>query len=274
MSDEVGSVWEIARLGSLAGALRERVPQVVSARQELSVAAHAAGRLRTSHTYGTTQRHGLEQDLAALADEIPGLLVRTVGGAALVVVEQTGTVLYPYRYAKNRQQQRTQAVMSEPMSEVRQVLFVQDTAPMSDQLTLVQGQLTEEELADLEAEVADRRAAGQVGARVVVLGYGSDVSGVWGIGWGEIEVRDPLNPRVNWITWVPLDTAGADAQPGIGSVDAVHDISPTGPSFDDGTPADAGFKLKMRPDPAGPAPADEPVDPQPKTGTDSVDPNP
>lgn len=272
MGDEAESAWERARLGSLATLLRERIPRVLSDRQDLSVDAHVAGRLRTNPTYGVTQRNGLEQDLADLAVEVPGLAVRTVGGVALVVVEETGTVIYPYRYAKNRRQQRTQAVMSAPMSEVRQILFVQDTPPVSDQLTLEQGQMTEEELADLKAEIEDRRAAGQVGARVVVLGYGSDPSGSWGIGWGEIEVRDPLSPQVDWIMWVPLDTAVADAQPGAGSLRVVDDLPPAGPSFDDGIPADPGFNLPMRPDPSGPAPADEPTDPHPDTGTDAAEP--
>ncbi len=272
MSDEVELVWERVRLGLLAPVLRKRISRVLADRQDLSVAAHVAGSLRTNHTYGATQRNGLEQDLADLAEDISGLVVRTVGGVALLVVEETGTVIYPYRYAKSRREQRTQAVMSAPMSEVRKVLFVQDIPPVSDQLTLEEGQLTEEELADHEAEVTDRRAAGQVGARVVVLGYGSDPSGSWGLGWGEIEVRDPLSPQVEWIMWVPLDAAVAATQLGAGSLQVVNDLAPAGPSFDDGTPVDSGFELTMRPDPSGPAPADEPAGPQPDTGTDSAEP--
>lgn len=272
MSVGTESAWELDRFGSLAVVLRERCPQLVQARHDLSVAAQVAGGMRRHYPYGVTQHRGLEEALADLATEIPGLVVRSVQGAgAALVVEETGTVIHPFRYAKNRQQRREQANMS-PLSEVRRMLFVQDIPPMSEQLTLEQGQLSDEELVEFEAEVEDRRAAGRVGVRVAVLGYGSDVSGVWGIGWGEIEIRDPQTADVHWTMWVPLDSATANTQSGAGPLRLVDDISPAEASFDTGAPADFGFNLHMRPgaaakEPGGPA--DEPVDPETDTGTDS-----
>ena len=267
------AAWERDRVGSLAEVLRERLPQVVRERHDLSVDAHVAAGVRSGYTYGAAQYSGLMEDLAALAVDVPGLVVRAVEDArSVLVVEQTGTVIYPFRYGRSRRRTREQARMPQ-LSEVRRMFFLQDTLPMGDQLTLEQGQLTAAELADLEAEVTDLRAAGRVGVRVVVLGYASDVSGVWGIGWGELEVRDSRTGELHWPVWIALDTAVAEVEPDVGPLRAVHDAPVSGPVFDDGgTPADTGFGLEIRPDSAGSDPADQPAEPRPETGTDSAEP--
>jgi hypothetical protein len=120
-----------------------------------------------------------------------------------------------------------------------------------DQLSLDDAAITDEELLVQSAERREVEAQLRNLARVITIGYASNATGVFELGWGEASLHD--DGTVSWAPWHSLThmltttRLGSEAARGPLSVpDAYVASSVTrGPRFDD-APLVGGFDLLPR----------------------------
>jgi len=184
-----------------------------------------------------------------------------------VICEQPPVVLYPWRYATDRATTWEQARLW-PLSDLRRTLMALNDNTVDGQLTLEQGARDPEEL---EAELAEEEALlEQLAAKghVVAVGLGSNTSGIFDLGWGDLELADEGTGRVVWQYWEPLappedGTAGGEPRRPVGPTGG--DVRGRGIRFDDAVSED-DLGLKPRP-PLVEPPISEPERPQKETGS-------
>jgi hypothetical protein len=242
----------------------------------MALAAHLSGGLESNDTYGATMYVAQYEQLAAEAAGIPGVSIRKPRGVRgrfdLVVCEHPPVVLYPWRYATGKAVPRERARFRRPVSDLRKTLLSLNEATINGQLTLDQGarnpEELEAELAEDEAMLAQLAELGQV----VFVGFASNPSGIFDLGWGDVELLDEQTGGVRWRYWEPLlppsDQAGGGVPQGP-AWPVLGDGHDRGARFDDAAPED-DLGLKLRPPPAEP-PISEPERPQKETGTHGSD---
>lgn len=259
--------WLLLRFGSAREALGALAREVVREAHVRSVEAHVAGGLRTKKTYGVNMTASVHELWTAGAAGIEGVVVRRPSGvrsgSEVVVIDDTSTVIYPWRYGRDAVTRREEARMAAP-SKLRSTLFRADPAAAGSQLTLDQGRLSVEEIEQLYADEEDVQAQLREFHQVVVLGYASHPRSLHGLGWGELELVDHVGGQVRWLHWEPLDEASSE-QSSAGELTVVKDEPPVVEAFDAAPPA-SWDDLVVRPPSLEPA-ADEPTEPDESTGT-------
>lgn len=267
------SSWARERFGAVAADLQVAVPAAIAQAHELAYAAHVASELRTNDAYGSTlkvtQYEQLEQHTAGL----PGVVARKpqelTSRFALVVAEETATVLFPWRFATDSATSRVQARMRRPLSELRKTLLGLTEGGGDVQLVLEQG---ERDPAELEAELAEERellAELAAFGRVVTVGFSCNpVGGIFELGWGDAELLDPETGQVHWHHWEALSRqVGAAAGRELVAVPEPAPAAEATPRFDDAPLDELG--LTARPPLTQPDSGQEQTS-QPGTGSDGL----
>lgn len=261
--------WQRLRFGSTREPLGDLAREVVREAHERSLEAHIAGGLKTKKTYGVTMTDAVRELWTAGAVGIAGVTVRRPAGVRagsdVVVIDETATVIYPWRYGRDAVTPRDEARMA-AASKLQSTLFQADPDVAGSQLTLEQGQLSVEEIERLYADEADLQAQLRDLHRVVVLGYASHPGGLRELGWGEIELVDRIGGHVRWLHWEALDEASIDTAPA-GELRGVSDDSPVVATVDAAPPV-PGFDLVARQPSLDPV-ADEPTKPADSTGREA-----
>lgn len=163
-------------------------------------------------TYGVTVSVRLSEELVDLADRVEGLTcVKPTGMAVrfpLLLAPQTRTVIYPWRYAKDRSIARHEARFRTPLSEVRDGLLSLSTSGRRtpDLLDLA----TDPDMFDAEWDaVAEVEAMGTFGS-VVYLAYASNATAdVVDQGFAEIDLRDGRTGAVDVRHWQAIPAAAS-----------------------------------------------------------------
>jgi hypothetical protein len=270
VSEPKPSAWARERFGDVTGDLARAVAQAIHQAHSVALAAHLSGGLESNDTYGATMYVAQYEQLAFEAAGIPGVSIRKPKGVRgrfdLVVREHPPVVLYPWRYATGRAVPRERARFRRPVSDLRRTLLSLNEATINGQLTLDQAvrdpEELEAELAEAEAMLAQLAELGQV----VFVGFASNPSGIFGLGWGDVELLDEQTGRVRWRHWEPLPPPGNQAAGGMPqrpASPAPADGRDGGVRFDDAAPED-DLGLKLRP------PTGEPEQAQEGTGTDNA----
>lgn len=161
-------------------------------------------------TYGVTVSVRLSEELVALADRVEGLTCVKPAGMAvrfpLLLAPQTRTVIYPWRYARDRSVARHEARFRTPLSEVRDGLLSLSTSGRRtpDLLDLA----ADPQLFDAEWDaVAEAEAMATFGS-VVYLAYASNATaGVVDQGFAEIDLRDARTGAVDVRQWQAIPIA-------------------------------------------------------------------
>lgn len=275
------SRWARQRFGDVADDLAREVPAAIAQAHGYAVAAQVAGNTRKQDPYGHTLKNTQHECLVAAVGDLPGAAVFRPKGVSFELVRfpARDVVLYPWRYATSHAQPRETARMD--ASGFRRGLLAGD-AP-TRQLTLDEhAQLSEEELDRQLAEEADVLEQLRSWARVVTIGYASNVHALLAVGWGDAELVDDQG-TVEWRHWedLPLVHPAALGQDVTAPASAARDgvlpdtraaaAGAPGPAarFDAG-PADDDFDLRPR-NPLAGEPTQEPLPPRPETGTGHPD---
>jgi hypothetical protein len=241
----------------------------------MALAAHVNGGLESNDTYGATMYVAQYEQLAAAAAGIPGVSIRKPKGVRgrfdLVVCEHPPVVLYPWRYATDKAALRERARFRRPVSDLRKTFLSLNEATINGQLTLDQATRNPEEL---EAELAEEEAMlaqlAELG-QVIFVGFASNPSGIFDLGWGDVELLDEETGQVHWRYWEPLLPPGNQAAGGVPQrlvPPAPSDGHGQGARFDDAA-AEDDLGLKLRPSTSEP-PISEPERPQEGTGSDGA----
>lgn len=275
MSEPKPSTWARARFGDATSEVAQAAHRAIHQAHNIALAAHLSGGLESNDTYGATMYVAQYEQLAAEAAGIPGVSIRKPKGVRgrfdLVVCEHPPSVLYPWRYATDKAAPRERARFRRPVSELRKTLLSLNDATINGQLTLDQAvrdpEELEAELAEEEAMLAQLAELGQV----VFVGFASNPSGMFDLGWGDVELLDEQTGAVHWRYWEPLPPPGDEAAGGLPrrpAPSAPSDGQGRGVRFDDAAPED-DLDLKLRPPTAEP-PISEPEQPQEGTGSDDA----
>lgn len=202
------SSWAKATLGSAAADLAAAVPLGLQQAHELSLRAHLTAEMESNDTYGHTLKVKQFKCLEEATRCIDGVEIRRPAGGRwdLIVIPETNVALMPWRYSKNRRDSRERSRLSTPVSDVKQALLGLNTSPAPRQLTL-------EDLTSADFDLLEERWKEELEVdqqfsrfgRVVVVGFGSNPDGLWGVGWGDLEIVDVATGEVRWPVWEALN---------------------------------------------------------------------
>lgn len=112
MTEVEASEWEKDRFGPLAVELRAGVIRAIQHAHERAVRSQLSSELDTHDAYGSVIHVWQFELLAALAQDIPGLLARKPTGSKgsrFDLLVAGNVVIYPWRYAKDRRTHREDA---------------------------------------------------------------------------------------------------------------------------------------------------------------------
>ncbi|MCA0143959.1 hypothetical protein [Blastococcus sp. LR1] len=185
--------------------------------------------------------------------DIPGMDLIHPAGAAfdLVRLDAGNTILFPWRFSSDQRVRHDNAQL--PLaraSTIRRGMLT--VAPgEDDQLSLEDAAVSDEELLAQSAERREVEAQLRNLARVITIGYASNSTGIFELGWGEASLLD--DGTVSWASWHPLThllaatRPSSDAAPGPRAVPGTGGADPAnrGPRFDD-APLNTGFDLQPR----------------------------
>jgi hypothetical protein len=197
------SAWAWAHFGGAAPDIRDAVVSAIPAAHRDAVTAQVGGRTPKKDPYGHTMKNRQHECLVEAAREIPGVQLFRPRGASfeLVRLPETGVILFPWRYATDGRTPREKARMR--TSGLRHDLLSGTASGMPGQLTIEHAELGDEELearlAGDDAVVAQLREI----ARIVIIGYASDPSSIFELGWGDAELLD-TSGTVSWSKWESL----------------------------------------------------------------------
>ncbi|MEV0344002.1 hypothetical protein AB0H49_33835 [Nocardia sp. NPDC050713] len=234
-----------------------------------ALAAHKGLGLASNDGYGLIWLVQHEELGFAVEEVIPDM--RRIKPARaryeLIVVGEANIILYPWKFADDAYTAVAMAKMT--MSELRKNLLAL-AEKASDQLTIDQAHLTQEEL-DAEVEELDTFLTDAVEAgRLVIIAYAANPhSGVLRIYWGEASQADDQG-RLKWSDIeqipAPADTGGDEVPLRPAGPILVPDPKPAaGPRFDQ--PPMAEIPLAHR-NPLTTPDGGQPPAPQPETASD------
>lgn len=252
------SKWADQRFGDAAEALRDAVVAALAEAHGDAVAAQAASGTRKRDPYGHTMKNRQHECVVTRVreGEVPGAEVFRPRGALfdMVRIPATNAVLFPWRYATDAKSDREDARMR--TSGFRRDLLAAST-DRRGQLDLQHANLDDDEL---EAQLAEEEALAvqlRTFARVVTIGYASNPTGLFDLGWGDAELVGE-DGTVDWAHWEPLTellaarSAGDRRQPDAAPVLRLvaddtepQPATPRAPRFDT-APFDADFGLQPR----------------------------
>jgi hypothetical protein len=218
-----GRQWAMEILGTYGPYIRDQIAEMVKTEHEASVDAQEASGHRSRSVYGQFWRGLIEK--FEVFGELPGATLVRPGEAPYKIPVVNGVVVFPWRYAKNRETDF--AVTRFGTSEAR-------LAVATLRRPLVQGALDldvpdpgldEEERRMLAAiqEIADDPVVSC--KRMVLVAISSSVSGLFSVLWGEANLTS-----VGFVEWVGTPESLLMLQPS-----RPASTSPTA-TFTDGVP--------------------------------------
>lgn len=201
------SAWAIERLGAAAEELQAAIVRAIPRAHEHAVAAQAVSGTAKQDPYGHTMKNRQHECLVEDAREISGIRIVHPAGTSfqLVTVVETQVVLYPWRYATDNSRSREDVRMS--MSKFRQDLLTSPSRQPRGQLALDQADWDDEAIEEDEAVVEQLQSL----VRVVPIGYRSNVSGLFELGWGDLELLDSSG-AIHWRHWERLEPVLSDGR--------------------------------------------------------------
>lgn len=211
MSGLVVSQWANATFGSAAAELSLAAFTAMNEAHELALRAHITAEMESNDTYGHTLKVKQFTTLVDEAAKISGIDTRKPQGGRfpLVVIPETNVALLPWRYSTDRHDLRERSRLGTPVSDLRQTLLGLNSSDSALQLTIEDALLDD---AALEQRFLDEREVDEQLSRfgrIVVVGFGSNPSGIWGIGWGDVEIEDVATGAVRWPNWESLQEFAA-----------------------------------------------------------------
>jgi|SRR3954468_2516364 hypothetical protein len=206
--DGATSGWARERFGDAAPELRLAVTTAIPQAHRHAVTAQVGAGTRKKDPYGHTMKVRQHECLVAAAQDVPGVEVVHPKGAAfeLVRVRQTGVLLFPWRYATDGRTPRQRARMR---PEGLRYGLLSGPGQGMGQLTIDDAELDAEQLDARLADEAELLQQLREAARIVVVGYASDPSTLFDLGWGDADVDE--TGTVHWTSWEPLSPSTAEA---------------------------------------------------------------
>jgi hypothetical protein len=252
------SSWATSVFGSYAEIAQNAVVSGIREAHDDSLAAQLSSRTRRQDPYGHTLKNRQYECLIdhLRAADIPGFDVFSPTGAVfdLVRFNDTHTVLFPWRFASDqRVRHDTARMVASRTSHTRRDLLTVTSALDDDQLSLDDAAVADEELQVQNEERRQVEAQLRGMARVITIGYASNVSGIFELGWGEASL-DGHDGTVTWAPWHPLTQLLVATRPSSETVTPAPQTVPEsssastltrGPRFDD-APLVGGFDLLPR----------------------------
>lgn len=203
---KVGS-WALEAFGEAAEDLFTRIPGAVRAAHTAALTAHVSAEMTSNDTYGHTLKVKQYELLVQHIRDVPGVTTRRPQGMRfeLAVVPETNVAILPLRYTTDPKERREDSRLPSPVSDLRKSLLGLNSSATPHQLTIEHAFEDDEMLAvgleELEEVDKQLRKFG----RIVVVGYASNPTvGVWGIGWGDLELEDEATGKVLWTHWESL----------------------------------------------------------------------
>lgn len=271
MTEPKPSPQAVACFGANAADLLQAVSRAIHHAHGQALDAHVSGGLQSNDTYGATLHVAQYEQLVEAVRNIPGVSIRRAADVncrfELVVLDDQRVVLYPWRYANDRTTAREKAKMRQPVSDLRKTLLALTPNTINGQLTLDDAELDIEEVDARFAEEALVLAQLAEFGQVVIIGFASNPTGLFDLGWGQAELIDPAKGTVKWTYWEQLPPP-----PAAGGADSATPRTPLAPlnggrgdRFDN-APLDDDLGLTAR-SPLAEPPVSEPEAPQSPTGT-------
>lgn len=273
------SDWAERRLGSQCARIQHEVCLAIRDAHMDAVRAQLAQSSKSKDAFGHTLAVAQHEMLNERLARIPGVVLRRPAGVrsrfAYPVIEETRVVLVPLRFSSDARKQRHECRVD--LSELRTALL--GTAPMRPEAQRSIFELEDPVAADrADADYAEEVAVFEEmskAGRAVVIGFGATPDRLFGLGWGELLIENPISGQVSWPQWEDLPILIADAQvppaPPLRAVpdsDPVErfDANPVQPATSDAESDDnLGLVLRSR---VEPSPSPERETPLPPTATE------
>lgn len=222
MDNISGSRWAEARFGGLAAELSFVCRDAMHTAHGLAFKAHQSAEMDHNDTYGNTLKVKMHEVLLEMVKDIPGVLIKPSGGRFdIAVVEETSVALLPIRYSNDRRITRLNAKID--ISDLRRSLLALVSPNHSNPRQSTIDEALDEEF---DADTYDEEMCEldkQLGAfgQVATIGFGSNPSGLWGLGWGDLRVNE--SDKAVWEEWetLPDDSSareGIDLRPYLSTV--------------------------------------------------------
>lgn len=210
------SNWAEQRLGSQCARIQHEVCLAIRDAHIDAVRAQLAQSSKSRDAFGHTLAVAQHEMLNNRLATIPGVVLRRPAGVRsrfeYPVIEETRVVIVPLRFSSDARKQRNDCRID--LSELRTALL--GTAPMRPEAQRSILELEDPGAADrADAEYAEEVAAFEEmskAGRAVVVGFGATPDQLFGLGWGELSIENPVTGQVSWPQWEDLPIFGVDEQ--------------------------------------------------------------
>ncbi|WAJ33023.1 hypothetical protein OUO20_18500 [Arthrobacter sp. FX8] len=203
---EVGT-WAEEAFAEAARDLSLLVPRAIRAAHAAALTAHVSAEMTSHDTYGHTLKVKQYEILVDYIRDVPGVTTRKPAGMRfeLAVIPQTNVAILPLRYTTDPKEKREDSRLPSPVSDLRKSLLGLNSSAAPRQLTIEHAFEDDDTLAVSLDELEDVDKQLRKFGRIVVVGYASNpTTGVWGIGWGDLEIEDQATGEVLWKHWESL----------------------------------------------------------------------
>lgn len=262
MSEMKPSAWVRERFGDAAEEFLHAIPLAIHHAHQQALAAHIAGEINANDAYGNTLKVAHHEQLIECTAHIPGVVTRKPADIRsrfeLVVLDETAVVLYPWRYAADGWTPRETVKLPKPLSELRRSLFTLTRRNVETQLSFDQIDDNPQDFADEQDALEQLADFG----RVVTVAYASNPTGLFDLGFAEVELTDEDTGSVAWSHWEPLNRTAVSLELRPTPVSMPPTIAAGSSRFDD-APLD---ELVLAPRTTEPLHTAE----KPKTGSDEM----
>lgn len=212
MEDLKVGQWAQTAFGGAAEDLATRVPGALRAAHAAALTAHISAEMTSNDTYGHTLKVKQYELLVEHVRDIPGVTTRRPQGMRfeLAVVPETNVAILPLRYTTDPKEKREDSRLPSPVSDLRKSLLGLNSPATPRQLTIEHAFEDDATLAGNLEELEEIDKQLRKFGRIVVVGYASNPTvGVWGIGWGDLELEDESTGQVHWTHWESLSESPA-----------------------------------------------------------------
>ncbi|WP_432246237.1 hypothetical protein ACRB8A_20195 (plasmid) [Arthrobacter sp. G.S.26] len=207
MDDLQASKWAQTAFGDAAADLATIVPGALRAAHKAALTAHISAEMTSNDTYGHTLKVKQYELLVEHVRDITGVTTRRPQGMRfeLAVVPETNVAILPLRYTTDPKEKREDSRLPSPVSDLRKSLLGLNSSATPRQLTIEHAFEDDATLADNLEELEEIDKQLRKFGRIVVVGYASNPTvGVWGIGWGDLELEDESTGQIHWTHWESL----------------------------------------------------------------------
>lgn len=207
MEDLKVSQWAQTAFGDAAEELATLVPGALRAAHAAALTAHVSAEMTSNDTYGHTLKVKQYELLVEHVCDVPGVTTRRPQGMRfeLAVVPETNVAILPLRYTTDPKERRDDSRLPSPVSDLRKSLLGLNSSAGPRQLTIEHAFEDDATLTGSLDELEEVDKQLRKFGRIVVVGYASNPTvGVWGIGWGDLELEDENTGKVHWTHWESL----------------------------------------------------------------------